>query len=138
MFAMRRILLSAILVVAVSVPAYGGDPENGKSVYLQHGCYSCHGYNGIGRHQLIDGASGIMSNETLFVQFLRLRADQNPLGPSNRMPNYSVESLSDAAAKDVYSYIKTLTDASPPLEEIEALMLILDATEKEKSVDAKR
>jgi mono/diheme cytochrome c family protein len=67
-----------------------------------------------------------MTNQELFIMFLRLRADLNPLTPSNSMPNYSAEVLSDEQAQDLYAYIKTLTDNPPEIEDISVLKNILD------------
>ena len=100
--------------------------ENGASLYLDHGCYSCHGYNGSGRHPIANNMSGIMSSEALFITFLRLRADLNPLKPSNSMPNYSEAVINDEQAQDLYAYINTLTDNPPQIENIPILKNILD------------
>ena len=124
---MKRRLLFVSLLAVSSADALAGDVENGKEVYLAHGCYSCHGYNGIGRRELINDASGIMQNEELFVRYLRLRADVNPMSPSNSMPNYSEQSLSDEEARDVYAYIKTLSDDPPPADDIPAFNAIRES-----------
>ena len=100
--------------------------ENGASLYLDHGCYACHGYNGTGRHPIANNVSGIMSSEALFTIFLRLRADINPMTPSDSMPNYSAAVINDKQAQDLYAYIKTLTDNPPQIENIPALKDILD------------
>jgi mono/diheme cytochrome c family protein len=56
-----------------------------------------------------------MSSEQLFLTFLRLRAEQNPVNPKNAMPNYSANTLSDEQALDIYAYIKSLRDDPPAL-----------------------
>ena len=131
---MIRLLFVCLFLVAwlltASSGSAAGDPENGETVYLEHGCYSCHGYNGIGRHQLANDVSGFLVNETVFTTYLRLRAEQNPMLPANSMPNYSAEVLSDDEAADVYAYIKTLVDDPPELEDIPVFMRILDAAEE--------
>ena len=71
-----------------------GDADKGKQAYNDYGCFGCHGYAGIGRHNLANDVSGIMFNETVYLTFLRARADQNPLFPTQSMPNYPAESLS--------------------------------------------
>ena len=113
-----------------------GDPENGEKLYLEHGCYSCHGYNGIGRHEIANDASGFLVNETIFTTYLRLRAELNPMLPANSMPNYSAEVLSDEEAADVFAYIKTLVDDPPELEDIAVFMQILRAAEEDIEVDS--
>ena len=104
-----------------------GDAEKGKKAYYDYGCYGCHGFSGIGRQNLANDVSGIMFNETVYLTFLRARADQNPLFPTQSMPNYPAESLSDADALDIYAYIRTFKDDPPEVEDIPALKAILDA-----------
>ena len=67
-----------------------------------------------------------MTNQELFIIFLRLRADLNPMTPSNSMPNYSADVISDEQAQDLFVYIKTLTDNPPEIEDISVLKNILD------------
>ena len=113
-----------------------GDVENGKTVYLEQGCYSCHGYNGTGRRPLANDASGIMASEQVFLSYLRLRADVAPLSPSNNMPNYSVDVLSDTDAIDAYAYIKTFTDDPPEVDDIPAFQEIISSAEGDNDDDS--
>lgn len=103
-----------------------GDADEGAQLYYDHGCYGCHGFNGIGKKNLANDVSGIMFSEEVFLAYLRARADQNPVFPSSNMPNYSAESLPDENAKDIYAYIRTFRDDPPALEDIPALQGILD------------
>ena len=128
-------LLSSLLLLVLFL--YGPiinsttNNESGASLYLDHGCYACHGYNGSGRYPIANNVSGIMSSEPLFTIFLRLRADLNPMTPTNSMPNYSEAVISDQQAQDLYAYINTLTDDPPQIENIPVLKDILDnATRK--------
>ena len=128
-------LISYILLLALFL--YGPiinsavNNQSGASLYLDHGCYACHGYNGTGRYPIANNMSGIMSSEALFIMFLRLRADLNPLPPANSMPNYSEAVINDKQAQDLYAYINTLTDNPPQIENIPTLKDILDnATRK--------
>ena len=67
-----------------------------------------------------------MTSEELFIIFLRLRADLNPMTPTNSMPNYSESVISDKEAKDIYAYMKTFKDDPPEIENIPVLKEILD------------
>jgi hypothetical protein len=97
------------LVVAATALAFGlvtapaaqeRSVERGKQLFYVHGCYGCHGFNGeTGAQDLVGTGSPIVSNEALFISFLRLRADQAPVLPTTRMPNYPENSLSDDEAK---------------------------------------
>lgn len=130
---LRRRARVFLLLLASTATFADGNADNGKTVYFEHGCYSCHGYNGTGRRPLADDASGLMVNEAVFINYLRLRADLNPKSPANSMPNYSVEVLSDSDATDVYTFIKTLTDNPPEVEDIPAFNEILSSAEGDTS-----
>lgn len=106
-----------------------GDALTGKQLYFEYGCYGCHGYTGETGERVLVG-SGILSSEELFITFLRLRAEQNPLTPSTRMPNYSQQSLSDADARKLYAYIRTLRSNAPALQDIPVFKVILDAASR--------
>jgi len=112
--------------------ALSEDSSEGEKLYLSHGCYSCHGYNGTGRYPLANDISGIMTNEELFTMFLRLRADLNPVSPSNSMPNYSKNVIDDSEAKQIYAYIKTFKDSPPQLEEIPIFKEMLDNSNRKE------
>ena len=130
----RNILGLVCLLMVSGVSA--ADLENGAAVYYDHGCYSCHGYNGTGRTPLANNVSGILINEDVFIAFLRQRADRNPVLPDNSMPNFAVETLSDENASDVYAYIKSLTDDPPEIDEIPSFVIILDAAKADRPDDA--
>jgi cytochrome c len=99
-------------------------------LYYDYGCYGCHGFSGIGRKNLANGVSGILFNETVFLAYLRARADQNPLFPTQSMPNYAEASLPDKDALDIYAYIRTFKDDAPEVDEIPVLKAILQDAEQ--------
>jgi hypothetical protein len=43
------------------------------------------------------------------------------------MPNYPVESVNDAQAKDIYAYIRSFKSVPPPVEKIPVMSQILAA-----------
>lgn len=105
-----------------------GDIENGKRLYYEHGCYGCHGFNGeTGARDLVGTGSPIVENEDAFVQYLRLRADQAPLLPSTRMPNYPEEALSDAEVRAIFAYVNTFVLDAPDVEDVPAFETILES-----------
>jgi mono/diheme cytochrome c family protein len=108
-----------------------GNAVAGKKLYYDHACYSCHGYNGeTGARAFVPNWPANLATERSFMAFLRGRANVAPLQPSTSMPNYPVESLSDAQAKDIYAYIRTFTSTPPPVEKIPAMTQILAAAQK--------
>ncbi len=131
------LICSVFLVGSVAAQqrpgSISGNAEQGKELYYDHGCYSCHGYNGIGRQNLANDMSAIMTSEEVFLIYLRARADIEAGFPSQKMPNYPVESLSDKQAKNIYAYIRTFKDNPPSFDDIPALKGILNDREKSGS-----
>lgn len=110
--------------------AADNDPDRtGKQLYYDHGCYACHGYQGIGRHNIANGVSGIASNEQVFLIYLRARGEVAPGNPVQTMPNYPENTLSDADARKILAYIKTFVDEPPVIEEVPVLRQILEDAE---------
>lgn len=137
---MLRIITALFIITGLAFVAtkssaqsqYGpvsGDAARGKDLYYDYACYACHGYTGIGRQNLANDVSGIMVNEQVFLTYLRARASVNPDVPSQSMPNYPSESLSDDEAIDIYAYIRTFRDDPPGVEDIPSLNSILEAAE---------
>ena len=127
-----RVIKYTVCFSLLFTKALSEDSSEGEQLYLSHGCYSCHGYNGTGRYPLANDISGIMTSEELFTMFLRLRADLNPVSPSNSMPNYSKNVINDAEAKQIYAYIKTFKDNPPKLEEIPIFKEMLDNSNRKE------
>ena len=127
-----RVIKYTVCFSLLFTKALSEDSSKGEKLYLSHGCYSCHGYNGTGRYPLANDISGIMTSEELFTMFLRLRADLNPVSPSNSMPNYSKNVIDDSEAKQIYAYIKTFKDSPPQLEEIPIFKEMLDNSNRKE------
>lgn len=125
-----------MLAVDFSVGAYAdGDVERGEALYRDFACYSCHGYSAAGRVPLAPSSSGILSRADVFITYLRLRADENPINPKNTMPNYSRETLSDAQAADLYAYITSLAEDVPELEDIPLMEELIDDAKRRANVE---
>src|SRR5262245_58815513 len=108
-----------------------GNAVSGKKLYYDHTCYACHGFNGeTGARAFVPNWPANLATERSFIAFLRGRANLAPVQPSTSMPNYPVESLSDAAAKDLYAYIRSFKSAPPPIEKIPVMSQILAAAKK--------
>jgi len=108
-----------------------GNAVTGKKLYYDHACYSCHGYNGeTGARAFVPNWPANLATERSFMAFLRGRANVAPVQPSTSMPNYPVESLNDAQAKDIYAYIRSFKSTPPPVEKIPVMSQILAAAQK--------
>jgi cytochrome c553 len=115
-----------VLLTAPPIAAQS-DPSRGEALYYEHGCYGCHGFDGKSRMMpLSTSTSGILQSEALFVTFLRMRADQNPILPSTRMPNYPAECLPDADARAIYAHILAIQSEDPAVEDVPLLKSLLD------------
>ena len=121
-----RTTLAGVAAVSIASLALGQDLERGKQAYYDYACYACHGFQGIGRRNITNRASGILVSEEVFLIYLRARADHNPAISEQSMPHYPASSLPDDVARDIYAYILTFEDDPPPVEDIPALQGILD------------
>ena len=108
----------------------GGNAAAGKALYYNHGCYSCHGFNGETGARAFVGAWGNLQTEAGFIAFLRLRGDKASATPSTTMPNFPENALSDKQAKDIYAYIRTFTSHSPEVKDIPTLNAIVSAASR--------
>jgi mono/diheme cytochrome c family protein len=88
----------------VSTPA--GNVGNGKTLYLQVGCYQCHGQAGQGARMT---GPRISRTEFPFESFLyQLRH------PANQMPPYEAAVLSDQDVADLYAYVRQMPAPRDP------------------------
>lgn len=107
------------------------DVERGRKLYHAHGCYGCHGFNGeTGARDLVATNSPFIASEVVFNAFLRMRADQAPLLPSTRMPNYAVEALGNMEVSDIYAFVRTFKLDAPAPATVPTLRAILKSAEK--------
>src|SRR6185295_19160215 len=127
---MRLFGAAAILMLAATSSALAqtpaGDAANGKTLYLAHQCWACHGYNGeTGTRLLREDGTFIPRLMTVngFIAFIRApRPDQPPpTGSVVSMPSYGVASQPNQQAADLFAYIKTFKPTQPALKDIPLL-----------------
>ncbi len=125
----RFTLLALLLTIAQSGAAHAdaSDAPDGERLYLRHGCYTCHGYNGTGRRPLANSVSGITADDAVFLAYLRARRDVKPMLPNQGMPYYSAAALPDDDALAILEYLRSLVDEPPPVESAPALRSTRDA-----------
>jgi mono/diheme cytochrome c family protein len=78
-----------------------GNAENGKKLFMNDGCYECHGRMGQGAAQT--GAARIgppMLSFEGFENYIRK--------PANNMPPYTAKAVPDQDAADIYAYLKSI------------------------------
>jgi mono/diheme cytochrome c family protein len=89
--------------------APAGNIENGRKAFIQHGCFSCHGYSAEG------GPGARLAQNPIpfqgFVQYVRR--------PRRSMPPYGTQ-VSDQELADIYAFIKSI----PPSPDAKSIPLL--------------
>jgi mono/diheme cytochrome c family protein len=85
--------------------APSGSKENGKKLFVNNGCYECHGREGQGAVQATGPRIGPpqLSFEA-FVKYLH--------HPTGQMPPYTSKVISDQELADVYAYLQSKPKAA--------------------------
>jgi mono/diheme cytochrome c family protein len=92
-------------LVLCQASALAASAEKGKSAFLQHGCWQCHGYQGQGGVTGPKLAPGPIPFETL----------SNFVRTTNRaMPPFSKDILSDEDLADIYAYLESIPKSPDP------------------------
>ncbi len=97
---MKRIVMSAFAgaVLLASAPAFADDAAHGKAVFVEKGCYACHGYEGQG------GVGLKLANPPLPAVVIATYI-RNPTG---EMPPFTSKEISDADIRDIAAYLVTV------------------------------
>ena len=100
---MRCARLAALIALAAGLVTGGGalaaSAEKGKTAYIQHGCWQCHGFEGQGASSGAKLAPNPIAIEA-FTAFVRTTA--------GRMPPYSEAILSNEDLADIYAYLQSV------------------------------
>jgi mono/diheme cytochrome c family protein len=98
-------LVASAQYAAKAQDAPQGDAAHGKQLFLNVGCFTCHGRAGQGG--AYNGPAPILAHTAMpFDGFKgQLRS------PSNDMPAYSDAVLSDKDIADIYAFVETLPGA---------------------------
>jgi len=92
-------------LVLSQASALAASAEKGKSAFLQHGCWQCHGYQGQGGIAGARLAPNPIPFETL----------SNFVRTTNRaMPPYREEILSNDDLADIYAYLQSIPKGPDP------------------------
>jgi mono/diheme cytochrome c family protein len=97
----RFFLAFSLLLAGTSVGVAagpGGDAIRGKQLYLDTGCYQCHGTRGAG------GAGPRLAPAVLPIEAYKLQLRH----PRIRMPIYTTVVMSDADVADIYAFLLTI------------------------------
>ena len=98
---MRQFAIAAVVVLVVSAPlaAQAASAEHGKQVFMQKGCWQCHGTQGQGAVTGPRLAPNPLPFEK-FGSFVRTS--------SRAMPPYREAVLSDDDLSDLYAYLQSI------------------------------
>jgi mono/diheme cytochrome c family protein len=81
-------------------PAAAASVENGKTAFVQHGCWQCHGFEGQG--SVTTSGGRVIADTQLpadaFMAYVR--------APTGAMPPFRPEILSDSDLADIYAYLE--------------------------------
>ena len=96
-----------VLSAARAQDAPQGDAAHGKQIFLNVGCFTCHGR--VGQGGAYNGPAPILAKTQLpFDGFKgQLR------NPADDMPAYSEAVLSDKDVADIYAFLQTLPSRRP-------------------------
>ncbi len=110
LFAAAAFLLASIAFPQASAPA-SGDAAKGKALFLNDGCYECHGYIGQGTK---DGAriGPPVLNAQGLIRYVRR--------PAGAMPAFTEKVVTDAELTDIYAYLKSI----PPPKAVKDIPLL--------------
>jgi len=117
-FSVQRVVLGLAMLWSVAVAPVGaqsqksgvqagaapaGNVENGRKAFIQHGCFSCHGFSGEG------GAGPRLAQNPVpfqaFVQYVRR--------PKLTMPPFGTQ-VPDQELADIYAFLKSIPPSPDP------------------------
>jgi mono/diheme cytochrome c family protein len=78
-----------------------GNAQNGRKIFVNDGCYECHGREGQGATQT--GAARIGPPQLSFEAFLSYVRK-----PAVQMPPYSTKAVPDQDLADIYAFLKSI------------------------------
>jgi mono/diheme cytochrome c family protein len=101
-FAFGAALAASLALASGSAAFAAGSPDKGKTAFVLHGCFQCHGT--VGQGSVVTSRGKVLYDTQLpieaFIAFVR--------GTNRAMPPYSEKILSDADLTDIYAYLESL------------------------------
>ncbi|HEX9465677.1 MAG TPA: cytochrome c [Alphaproteobacteria bacterium] len=102
-FILGATVVAAVLSLGTAAWAQGaapsGNADQGKRLFVNDGCYQCHGYVGQGGNAGPRLAPAPVAFEAFSKQLRE---------PQHDMPPYGEKILSDKDAADIYAYLQTV------------------------------
>ena len=97
--------LAFVMLALVSCAAAAGSAEKGRTAFVKHGCWQCHGYDGQGSVAGAKLAPDPMPLEAMGA-FVR--------NTTGAMPPYPKTILSDEDLADIHAYLASMPKAPDP------------------------
>lgn len=104
-------LAAAALASLLAAQAPQGNAENGKKLFEQFGCYTCHGHLGQGSSAGARLAPKPIATAAL-IAYVR--------HPGGQMPPFTAKVISDAQLTDIHAYLASIPEP-PPVKDIPLL-----------------
>jgi cytochrome c553 len=100
-------LLALAVLAGAPAAATAASAENGKTAFIQHGCWQCHDFNGQGSIATSNGR--VIARTALPLDAFKtfVRTSDGP------MPPYRTPVLSDGELDDIYAYLQSLPQPKP-------------------------
>jgi mono/diheme cytochrome c family protein len=102
---MKKIFAALAAVLLLAPAAQAADAAKGKTAFMTHGCWQCHGTQGQGTIAGLKLAPDPMPKET-FIGFVR--------STNRAMPPYREAVLPDTDLEDIYAYLQSIPKAADP------------------------
>jgi mono/diheme cytochrome c family protein len=116
---LRRLLATAALAVGPALaPAQTNTAEAGRQLYMQNGCFSCHGTAGQGGER--SAAPRLAPGPYPYEAFRALVRT-----PREAMPRFDVKYLSDDQLRAIHTYLVSI-NKGPAARDIPVLQGLLD------------
>jgi mono/diheme cytochrome c family protein len=99
-----RLFHACAIALTALIPgaAFAASAEHGKTMFIQHGCWQCHGTQG-------QGSIATSGGKRLAPNPLPWEAFSGFVRSTNRaMPPYSEKILSDGDLADIYAYLQSI------------------------------
>lgn len=105
---MRKMFFGIVGIVAAAPGASAQDADHGRQIFMQDGCYECHGMVGQG------SPSGPRLAPVALTADAIIRYIRNPPGV---MPPYSPRVISNSDIADIHAYLATIKKPTVKLPE---------------------
>jgi ubiquinol-cytochrome c reductase cytochrome c subunit len=99
---LRLMALAALVLPLGAGAALAASAEKGKALFVQHGCWQCHGFSGQG--SVATSGGKVLAPDPLpwetFSAFVR--------STNRAMPPFSEKVLPNADLEDIYAYLQSV------------------------------